>query len=49
MFCEIYLQSAAHNTTIHDIFIYFILSFLTDPRSPILDPGTRINTSVTHT
>ena len=45
MFCEIYLQSAVHTTTIHDLFIYlfiylFILFssffFLTDSRSPIL-------------
>ena len=34
MFCEIYLQSVAHITTIHDLFIYFIFKFfLTDPRS----------------
>ena len=50
MFCEIYLQSAAHIPTIHDLLIYFIFKvFLTDPRSLILDPGTRINTSLTHT
>ena len=44
LFCEIYfvkficLQSVAHNdiTTIHDLFIYFISIFLTDPRSSIL-------------
>ena len=27
MFCEIYLQSAAHITKIHDLFIYFIFKF----------------------
>ena len=39
MFCEIYLQSVAHITTIHDLFIYlfyFQVFFLSDPRSPIL-------------
>ena len=38
--------SAAHITTIHDLFIYlFILFsnfFLTDPRSPIIDPRSSI-------
>ena len=36
MFCEIYLQSVAHITTIPDLFILFTSFFLTDPRSPIL-------------
>ena len=44
IFCEIYLQSAAHNdiTTIHDLFkIYFVSSFsnrswIPDPRSSML-------------
>ena len=36
MFCEIYVQSAAHITTIHDSFIYFISFFKTFPRSSIL-------------
>ena len=39
MYCQIYLQSAAHITTIHDLFIYCIFKFFfTDPRSPIPDP-----------
>ena len=54
MFCEIYLQSVARITTIHDLFIYFILNFfLTDPRSPtphhrssMLDPDFPV--SFTH-
>ena len=38
MFCEIYLQSAAHIITIHNLFISVVFKFfLTDPRSPILD------------
>ena len=36
MFCEIYLQSAAYVTTIHDLFIYFFSRFLN--RSLIPDP-----------
>ena len=42
MFCEIYLQSAAHNdiTTIHDLFkIYFISTFFL----PILDRWSTIH------
>ena len=40
MFCEIYLQSAAHIITIYDLLIYLLIYFifkffLTDPRSPI--------------
>ena len=45
MFCEICLQSAAHITTIHDLFIYFIFKFfwpILDGRSPILDPPSSI-------
>ena len=45
MFCEIYLQSTAHITTIHDLFIYFIFKFfwpILDGRSPILDPPSSI-------
>ena len=44
MYCEIYLQSADHITTIHDLLIYFIFKFffnrssIPDPRSSILDP-----------
>ena len=41
MFCEIYLQSPAHITTIHDLFI-LLSSFKTDPRFPILDPRSSI-------
>ena len=43
MFCEIYLQSAAHNDiiTIHDLFKIFQV-FLTDPRLPIPDPRSSI-------
>ena len=32
MFCEIYLQSAADITTIHDLFIYFIFKFFLSDR-----------------
>ena len=43
MFCEIYPQSAAHITTIHECFT--ILQFtdppITRPRSSILDPRSR--------
>ena len=50
MFCEIYLKSAVHDEipTIHDLFkTYFISSFfLTDPRSPILDPSFPVNLEV---
>ena len=54
LFCEIYfvkvicLQSVALNdiTTIHDLFIYFISIFLTDPRSSILDPSFPVNLEV---
>ena len=48
MFCEIYVQSAAHITTIHDLFIYFIFKFLLNRSSipyspsPILDPRSSI-------
>ena len=44
MFCEIYLQSAAHITTIHDRFIYlfYFQIFLTDPRWPIPDSRSSI-------
>ena len=46
IFCEIYLQYAAHNdiTTIHNLSkIYFISSFsLTDPVSLIHDPRSSI-------
>ena len=43
MYCEIYLQSAAHITTIHDLFIYLIFKlFFTDPRSPIPDSRSPI-------
>ena len=43
MFCEIYLQSVANITTIHDLLIYFIFKFfkrssIPDSPSPILDP-----------
>ena len=44
-FCEIYLQSAAHITTIHELFIHFIFKFfwpILDGRSPILDPPSSI-------
>ena len=39
MFCVIYLQSAAHITKIHDLFIslFYFRFFLTDPRSAIFD------------
>ena len=57
MFCEIYVQSAAHITTIHDLFIYFIFKFflkpildplfsITNPRSSILDPYFPVNLEV---
>ena len=56
MYCEIYLQSAAHITTIHDLFIYFIFKFflpildpqfsLPDPPSSILAPGFPVNLEV---
>ena len=52
MFCEIYVQSAAHITTIHDLFIYFIFKFLLNrssiPYSPstILDPDFPVNLEV---
>ena len=47
MFCEVYLQSAAHIDifTIDDLFkinIILIFFFLTDPRSSILDPWSLI-------
>ena len=43
MYCDIYLQSAAHITTIHDLFIYFIFNFFfTDPQSPIPDSRSPI-------
>ena len=46
IFCELYLQYAAHNdtTTIHNLSkIYFISSFfLTDPGSLIHDPRSWI-------
>ena len=44
MFCEIYLQSTAHITTIHDLFIYlfYFQIFLTDPRWPIPDSRSSI-------
>ena len=44
MFCEIYLQSVAHITTIHDLFISFIFKFfLTDPRFSIPAPVFPVN------
>ena len=57
MFCEIYLQSAADITTIHDLFIYFIFKFffylildprfsIPDPRSSIVDPPFPVNLEV---
>ena len=56
MFCEIYLQSAAHNdiTTIHDLFKIFVLNFffnrssipIPDSRPPILDPSFPVNLGV---
>ena len=48
MYCEIYLQSAAHMTTIHDLFIYFIFKFffyrssIPDPRFSLPDPPSSI-------
>ena len=38
MFCEIYLQSVAHITTIHDLFFYFFSKVILDPRFSITDP-----------
>ena len=39
MCCEIYLQSVAHITTIHKLFIYFFfLKVILDPRFSITDP-----------
>ena len=52
MFCEIYLQSAAHIITIHDLFISFIFKFffslILDPRFSILDltPDFPVNLEV---
>ena len=52
MFCEIYVQSAAHITTIHDLFIYFIFKFLLNRSSipyspsPIFDPDFPVNLEV---
>ena len=52
MFCEIYVQSMAHITTIHDLFIYFIFKFffkwssIPDPLSLILDPDFPVNLEV---
>ena len=58
MFCEIYLQSAAFVTTIHDLFIYFFSRFfnrslipvplflIPDPPSSILAPDFPINLEV---
>ena len=52
MFCEIYVQSAAHVTTIHDLFIYFIFKFFLNQSSipyspsPILDPDFPVNLEV---
>ena len=43
MFCEIYLQSAADITTIHDLFIYFIFKFFF---YLILDPPFPVNLEV---
>ena len=44
MFCVIYLQSAAHITKIHDLFIslFYFRFFLTDPRSAIFDARSSI-------
>ena len=48
MFCEVYLQSAAHIDifTIDDLFkiniILIFFFFFTDPRSSILDPWSLI-------
>ena len=53
MFCEIYLQSVAYITTIHDLFNYFFyfqVFFnrppILDPRSSILAPGFPVNLEV---
>ena len=47
---EIYLQCAAHITTIHDLFIYFIFKFFftRSPilRAPFLHPGFPVNLEV---
>ena len=40
MFCEMYLQSTAHITTIHDLFTY------PDPQSSIFDPDFPVNLEV---
>ena len=49
MFCEIYLQSVAHITTIHDLLFYFLFlkwSSIPDSPSPILDPDFPVNLEV---
>ena len=48
MYCDIYLQSATHITTIHDLCIYFIFNFffyrssIPDPRFSFPDPPSSI-------
>ena len=49
MFCEIYVQSVAHITTIHDLFLYLFFlkwSSIPDSPSPILDPDFPVNLEV---
>ena len=49
MFYEIYLQSVAHITTIHDLLFYFLFlkwSSIPDSPSPILDPDFAVNLEV---
>ena len=49
MFCEIYLQSVAHITTIHDLLLlllFFKWSSIPDSPSPILDPDFPVNLEV---
>ena len=51
MFCEIYVQSVAHITTIHDLFFYLFFlkwSSIPDSPSPILDPDFPVNLEVLH-